>query len=56
MSKNKHTIYGINGSVAVLSSRKYKVSEIIIQNGSKAEVDGRVTRILGHYGGYVKFL
>lgn len=56
MSKNKHTIYGINGSLAVLSSRKYKISEIIIQNGSKAEVDGRLTRILGHYGGYVKFL
>ena len=55
MSKNKHTIFGINGSVAVLSSRKYKISEIIIQNGSKAETDGRVTQLLGHYGGYVKF-
>ena len=56
MSKNKHTVFGINGSIAVLSSRKYKISEILIQNGSKAESDGNITRLIGHYGGYVKFL
>ena len=56
MTKNKHTIFGINGSYAVLSSRKYKIFEIIIQNGSKAENDGRITRLIGQYGGYVKFL
>ena len=56
MSNDKHTIFGINGCIAVLSSRKYKISEIIIQNGSKAESDGQVTHLLGHYGGHVKFL
>ena len=56
MPKNKHTIFGINGSIAVLSSRKYKISEVLIQKGSKAENDGQITRLIGHYGGYVKFL
>tara|TARA_X000000368_G_scaffold374097_1_gene325545 strand:- start:35 stop:772 length:738 start_codon:yes stop_codon:yes gene_type:complete len=56
MSKNKHIIFGINGSISVLSSRKYKISEIIIQNGSNAENNGMITRLIGHYGGYVKFL
>ena len=56
MSKNKHMIFGINGSISVLSSRKYKISEIIIQNGSNAENNGMITRLIGHYGGYVKFL
>ena len=56
MSKNKHIIFGINGSISVLSSRKYKISEIIIQNGSNAENNGAITRLIGHYGGYVKFL
>ena len=56
MVKNTHTIFGINGSFAVLSTRKYKISDIIIQTGSKAENDGRITRILGHYGGYVRFV
>ena len=56
MSKNKHIIFGINGSISVLSSRKYKISEIIIQNGSNAENNGIITRLIGHYGGYVKFL
>ena len=55
MLNDKHTIFGINGCIAVLSSRKYKISEIIIQNGSKAESDGQVTHLLGHYGGHVKF-
>ena len=56
MPKNTHTIFGINGSIAVLSSRKYKISEVLIQKGSKAENDGQITRLIGHYGGYVKFL
>ena len=29
MVKNTHTIFGINGSFAVLSTRKYKISDII---------------------------
>ena len=56
MVKNTHTIFGINGSFAVLSTRKYKISDIIIQTGSKAENDGRIRRILCLYGGYVKSL
>ena len=56
MSKKNHTIFGINGSIAVLSSRKYKISEVLIQKGSKAENDGQITRLIGQYGGYVKFL
>ena len=56
MATNTHKIFGINGSYAVLSSRKYKISDIIIQTGSIAESDGRISRILGHYGGYVRFL
>ena len=56
MATNTHKIFGINGSYAVLSSRKYKISDIIIQTGSIAERDGRISRILGHYGGYVRFL
>lgn len=56
MSKDKHTIFGINGSIAVLSTRKYKISDIIIQNGSKAERNGQITHLLGHYGGHIKFL
>ena len=56
MAINTHKIFGINGSYAVLSSRKYKISDIIIQTGSIAERDGRISRILGHYGGYVRFL
>ena len=55
MVKNTYN-FCINGSFAVLSTRKYKISDIIIQTGSKAENDGRITRILGHYGGYVKFV
>ena len=47
MSKNKHMIFGINGSISVLSSRKYKISEIIIQNGSNAENNGMITRLIG---------
>tara|TARA_B100000427_G_scaffold310961_1_gene301173 strand:+ start:1883 stop:2620 length:738 start_codon:yes stop_codon:yes gene_type:complete len=56
MSKDKHTIFGINGCIAILSTRKYKISDIIIQNGSKAESNGQITHLLGHYGGHVKFL
>ena len=56
MSKDKHTIFGINGCIAILSTRKYKISDIIIQNGSKAESNGQITYLLGHYGGHVKFL
>ena len=56
MATNTHKIFGINGSYAVLSSRKYKISDIIIQTGSIAERDNRISRILGHYGGYVRFL
>ena len=56
MSKDKHTIFGINGCIAILSTRKYKISDIIIQNGSKAESNGQITHLLGYYGGHVKFL
>lgn len=56
MSKNIHTIFGINGSIAVLSSVKYKISEVIIQKGSSAEKDTRITSLTGSSGGYLKIL
>lgn len=56
MSKNIHTIFGINGSIAVLSSGKYKISEVIIQKGSSAEKDTRITSLTGSNGGYLKIL
>lgn len=56
MSKNIHTIFGINGSIAVLSSGKYKISEVIIQKGSSAEKDTRITSLTSSSGGYLKIL
>jgi 23S rRNA (guanosine2251-2'-O)-methyltransferase len=56
MKKIHHTIYGINGSAAVLTSRKYKILDIFIQSGSIAERDGTITHALGYHGGHIKFL
>ena len=56
MEKYQHTIYGINGSAAVLASRKYKIVDIFIQSGSPAERDGTITHALGYHGGHIKFL
>ncbi|MBT3796294.1 MAG: 23S rRNA (guanosine(2251)-2'-O)-methyltransferase RlmB [Candidatus Marinimicrobia bacterium] len=56
MGKNQHTIYGINGSAAILSSKNYKIIDIFIQSGSPAERDGNITRALGQHGGHIKFL
>ena len=38
MRKNQHTIYGINGSAAVLASKNYKIIDVFIQSGSPAEL------------------
>jgi 23S rRNA (guanosine2251-2'-O)-methyltransferase len=56
MEKDQHTIFGINGCTAVLETRKYKITDILIQTGSPAERDEKVTRILGYHGGRIKFL
>ena len=56
MGKNQHTIYGINGSAAILSSKDYKIIDIFIQSGSPAERDGSITRALGQHGGHIKFI
>ena len=56
MRKDQHTIFGINGCVSVLESKKYKIIDIIIQAKSPAERDPRITHILGHYGGHLKVL
>ena len=42
--------------IRIIALFGYKISDIIIQTGSIAERDGRISRILGHYGGYVRFL
>ena len=56
MAKDQHTIFGINGCAAVLESRKYKITDILIQSGSPAERDGKITHALGYHGGHIKFL
>jgi 23S rRNA (guanosine2251-2'-O)-methyltransferase len=56
MIKNQHTIYGINGSGAVLASRKYKVIDIFIQSGSQAERDSTITQTLNYHGGRVNII
>ena len=56
MAKEQHTIFGINGCAAVLESRKYKITDILIQSGSPAERDGKITHALGYHGGHIKFL
>ena len=56
MAKDQHTIFGINGCAAVLESRNYKITDILIQSGSPAERDGRITHALGYHGGHIKFL
>jgi len=56
MAKQQHTIFGINGCAAVLESRKYKITDILIQSGSPAERDGKITHALGYHGGHIKFL
>ena len=56
MRNDHHTIFGINGCHAVLESKKYKIIEILIQSGSPAEKDGRITHILGYHGGHIKML
>ena len=56
MSKNTHTIFGINGSIAVLSYGKYKISEVIIQKGSSAEKDARIISLTSSKGDYLKIL
>ena len=56
MAKDQHTIYGINGCAAVLESRKYKITDILIQSGGSAERSGQITHVLGYYGGHIKFL
>ena len=56
MRNDHHTIFGINGSYAVLESKKYKIIEILIRSGSSAEKDGRITHVLGYHGGHIKIL
>jgi len=56
MAKEQHTIFGINGCAAILESRKYKITDILIQSGSPAERDGKITHALGYHGGHIKFL
>ena len=56
MRKGHHTIFGINGCAAVLESKKYKIIEIIIQSGSPAEKDGKITHALGYHGGQSSLL
>ena len=56
MRNDHHTIFGINGCHAVLESKKYKIIEILIQSGSPAEKDGRITHALGYHGGHIKIL
>ena len=56
MRKDHHTIFGINGCTAILQSKKYKIIEIIIQSGSPAEKDGKITHALGYHGGHIKVL
>jgi 23S rRNA (guanosine2251-2'-O)-methyltransferase len=56
MIKNQHTIYGINGSGAVLASRKYKIIDIFIQSGSQAERDSTITQTLNYHGGRVNII
>ena len=56
MAKEQHTIFGINGCATVLESRKYKITDILIQSGSPAERDGKITHALGYHGGHIKFL
>ena len=56
MTKEQHTIFGINGCAAVLESRKYKITDIFIQSGSPAERDGKISHALGYHGGHIKFL
>lgn len=56
MGKDQHTIFGINGCAAILESRKFKIADILIQAGSPAERNGRITHALGYYGGHIKFL
>lgn len=54
--KNQHTIYGINGSASVLTSRKYKIIDIFIQSGSPAERDGTITQALKYHSGKINFI
>ena len=56
MAKDQHTIYGINGCAAVLESRKYKITDILIKSGGSAERNGQITHALGYHGGHIKFL
>ena len=56
MRNDHHTIFGINGCYAVLQSNKYKIIEILIQSGSQAEKDGKITHLLGYHGGHIKIL
>ena len=56
MPKDQYTIFGINGCAAVLKSRKYKINDILIQSGSPAERDGKITHVLGYHGGHIQFL
>ena len=56
MPKDQYTIFGINGCAAVLESRKYKINDILIQSGSPAERDGKITHVLGYHGGHIQFL
>jgi len=56
MAKDLHTIFGINGCVAVLQSRRYKITDVLVQSGSPAERDGKITHALGYHGGHIKFL
>ena len=56
MRKDQHTIFGINGCVSVLESKKYKIIDIIIQTKSLAERDPKITHLLGYYGGHIKIL
>ena len=56
MRNDHHTIFGINGCHAILESKKYKIIEILIQPGSAAEKDGKITHALGYHGGHIKML
>ena len=56
MKKIQHTIYGINGSATVLTSKKYKIIDIFIQSGSPAERDETIAQALGYHSGRIKLI
>ena len=56
MAKDQHTIYGIKGCAAVLESRKYKITDVLIQSGGAAERGGQITPVLRYLDVHIKIL